>query len=78
MEDGKVPPIDNKNTYSNYFIFINERMYEDGRGVTKDLPRAAQLYTQSAELGSSFAQSQLGYMYFNGIGVERDNEQAIK
>lgn len=41
--------------------------------VSRALPRV-----QGAELGNADAQLNLGSMYFNGMGVKRDYEQAVK
>lgn len=40
--------------------------YEVGLGVKKDWPKALQLYTASAKLGSSHAQNRLGVIYQSG------------
>ena len=47
--------------------------YEHGNGVPKDGKRAAALYCQAAKLGDAASQFDLGWMYANGRGVERDD-----
>ncbi|BBP44528.1 hypothetical protein THMIRHAT_22740 [Thiosulfativibrio zosterae] len=51
-------------------------MYKSGRGVTKDLEKAAYWYTKAAEQGSGVAQSNLGEMYADGKGVTQDYKKA--
>ena len=46
-------------------------------GLTKDVPRAIELWTEAAELGSNDAHAQLGVMYYYGKGVEEDELRAI-
>jgi soluble lytic murein transglycosylase-like protein len=50
--------------------------YEHGEGIPQDLPRAAELYCEAAREGSVEAQYRLGWMYFNGRGVPRDDTYA--
>ena len=47
-------------------------MYENGKGVEKDLSRAFDLYKKSAELGDCVGASNLGNCYKNGYGTEVD------
>ena len=49
-----------------------------GRGVSKDYKVSAKWRRLAAEQGSSFAQSDLGYMYQHGHGVKKDYGEAIK
>ena len=52
--------------------------YDNGfLGVTKDVPRAIELWTEAAELGSSEAQYNLGIAYYHGDGVEEDKPRGI-
>ena len=44
----------------------------------KNYNEAIKWYRKAADLGSIFAQSQLGWIYFNGNGVERDDREAVK
>ncbi|EJK76640.1 hypothetical protein THAOC_01587 [Thalassiosira oceanica] len=47
-------------------------------GLTKDVPRAIELWTDAAELGSLDAHHQLGVSYFYGYGVEEDKLRGIR
>ena len=49
---------------------------ENGEGVARNPLRAAELYCQGARLGDVLAQYNLGWMYANGRGVERDDVKA--
>ena len=46
-------------------------------GLVKDVPRAIELYTEAADLGSLEAHCSLGLRYYNGDGVEEDKSRAI-
>ncbi|HNW01635.1 MAG TPA: transglycosylase SLT domain-containing protein [Burkholderiaceae bacterium] len=50
--------------------------YENGEGVPRDLVLAATLYCKSARLGDPEAQYNLGWMYANGRGPERNDVAA--
>ena len=50
--------------------------YEHGNGQLKDGLRAAALYCQAAKLGDAASQFDLGWMYANGRGVQRDDALA--
>ena len=52
-------------------------VYQQGRGVPRDLARAAALYQRAAELGNAEAQYNLGNLYLLGEGVERDDDWAF-
>ena len=52
-------------------------MAETGRGVPRDLKRAAELYQIAAETGLVQGEAALGKLYANGEGVPQDNEKAI-
>lgn len=45
--------------------------------VAGDYQRALPLMTSEAERGTPRAQYALGYMYFNGLGVESDRDRAV-
>ena len=47
-------------------------------GLKKNVPRAIELFTDAAELGSARAQSQLGGLYYNGDGVEKDEARGVE
>lgn len=49
---------------------------EHGEGVTRDQLKAAALYCEAARLGDAEAQYNLGWMYANGRGVNRDDQLA--
>ncbi|EJK76621.1 hypothetical protein THAOC_01607 [Thalassiosira oceanica] len=46
-------------------------------GLTKDVPRAIELYTEAAELGSLEAHYRLGVAYYTGDGVEEDKPRSL-
>ena len=50
--------------------------YEHGEGVSRDPIRAATLYCKGARLGDAQAQYNLGWMYANGRGMERNDQLA--
>ena len=50
--------------------------YEHGEGVVRDRPRAAALYCEAARLGDAESQFNLGWMYANSRGVERNDALA--
>ncbi len=52
--------------------------YEDGKGVTKDLARAAEWYRKAAESGNVKAQFALGKCYYDGNGTEMNYSEAVK
>jgi soluble lytic murein transglycosylase-like protein len=49
------------------------RSLEHGEGVPRDMARAIELYCDAAKLGDSDAQYNLGWIYANGRGVERND-----
>jgi len=51
-------------------------LYENGRGVAKDLALAFTWTEKAARKGNAAAQSHLGWMLLYGEGVERDPEEA--
>ena len=53
------------------------KYYQGGLGLTKDVPRAIELWTEAAELGSLDAHYNLGDMYYHGDGVEVDKPRGI-
>lgn len=50
--------------------------YEHGEGVTQSYERAITLYCSAARRGHAQAQYQLGWLYANGRGLERDEDLA--
>ena len=53
-------------------------MYEDGKGVEKDLAKAVEWYQKSAEQGDSTYQWLLGSMYECGEIVEKNFSKAVE
>ncbi|EJK76814.1 hypothetical protein THAOC_01403 [Thalassiosira oceanica] len=52
--------------------------YDDGDlGLPKDVPRAIELWTEAAELGSVVAHYMLGAAYYNGDGVQQDKPRGV-
>lgn len=51
--------------------------YEGSLGLTKDVTRAIELWTQAAELGSIEAHHILGIVNYNGVDFEQDKPRAI-
>ena len=52
-------------------------IYFWGKGVAKDYERAMAAYKVAAEAGDALSQSQVGFMYFEGLGgVAVDYQQA--
>lgn len=67
-EDNNVKAID----------MLAARYDHGGLGVNKDKNQAIALLKKSANLGSPYAQCQLGGYYFDGIGVEKDYEKGLE
>ncbi|MDY6337878.1 MAG: tetratricopeptide repeat protein [Succinivibrionaceae bacterium] len=59
-------------------FFLRGEDYYYGRGVGQDYKEAAYCYRQAAEKGYARAAEQLGYMYRDGLGVERSWSEAQK
>ena len=57
--------------------FLGGKYYHGKLGLTKDVPRAIELWTEAAELGSLDAHYSLGLRYETGDGVEVDKPRAI-
>ena len=47
-------------------------LYQSGRGVPKDLSKAAELYQKAADQGNAGAQNSLGWLYEDGRGVPKN------
>ena len=47
-------------------------------GLAKDVPRAIELWTEAAELGSLEAHYNLGRAYYTGEGVKEDKSRGIR
>ena len=52
-------------------------LYEHGRGVEKNLERAAELYEHGADLGNREAQNNLGTFLMQGTGLPQDKRRAF-
>jgi len=56
-------------------LLLAER-YRSGKGVPKDMSKAAELYQKAADQGNHYAQNDLGMLYENGEGVPKDLNKA--
>ena len=45
--------------------------------MTKNIPRAIELWTEAADLGSAVAHHSLGVVYCNGDGIEEDKPRGV-
>ena len=50
--------------------------YKYGEGCTRNIERAVELLREAVEVGNPRAQCGLGFMYFQGAGVEQSKEEA--
>ncbi|EJK54017.1 hypothetical protein THAOC_26434 [Thalassiosira oceanica] len=57
---------------------LGSQYYYGGHGLPKDVPRAIELWIESAELGSVYAHHNLGIAYYYGEGVEEDKPRGIQ
>ena len=57
--------------------FLGTKYFNGKLGLAKDVPRAIELWTEAAELGSLNAHCHLGMVYYNGNGVEQDKPRGI-
>lgn len=53
------------------------KLYERGRGVKKDMGKAAEFFQKAATAGNPSAQARLGILYFEGRGVKQDYKKAL-
>jgi len=53
------------------------KLYERGRGVDRDMTKAASFFQQSATAGNPSAQGRLGILYFEGRGVKQNYKKAL-
>ena len=58
--------------------FLGNKYYYGELGLTKDVPRAIELWTEAAELGSLEAHFNLGDSYYSGDGVVEDKPRGIR
>ncbi|MCD8136233.1 MAG: hypothetical protein LUH01_09910 [Parabacteroides gordonii] len=52
------------------------KMYLDGNGARKNMPKAAQWFLKAAQQGDAASQYMIGKMYLNGQGVNENGQQA--
>ena len=57
---------------------LGEQYFYGCLGLAKDVPRAVELWTEAAELGSVDAQYDLGRAYYTGEDVEEDKPRGIQ
>ena len=57
--------------------WLGDKYFHGELGLAKDVPRAVELWTEAAELGSIDAHFDLGIRYYQGGGVEEDKPRAI-
>ncbi len=53
------------------------KLYEKGRGTSKNLLKAAEWYQRAADAGQNSAKARLGIMYFEGRGVKQNYPKAL-
>lgn len=51
-------------------------LYYYGRGVEKNLTKAAYFYSKACDLKEGMGCGNLGVLYYNGDGVKRDSKKA--
>lgn len=54
------------------------KLYERGRGVYKNMTKAAEWFQKAADGGNTSAQARLGILYFEGRGVKQNYTKALK
>ena len=57
--------------------WLGQKYFHGELGLEKDVPRAIELWTEAAGLGSLAAHGQLGCVYYNGDSVEEDKPRGI-
>ncbi|EJK60779.1 hypothetical protein THAOC_18810, partial [Thalassiosira oceanica] len=58
--------------------FLAQLYYYGNHGLRKDIPRACELWKESARLGDLGAHNRLGYRYYHGEGVQQDIDRGIR
>ena len=58
--------------------FLGDQYYHGKLGLTTKVPRAIELWTEAAELGSLGAHFDPGLSYYTGDGVEEDESRGIQ
>lgn len=69
-------PIEKQNTLS-YFVFMGDYYARLGKSAEDQYSSAYQWYTKAADQGSSYAYFKLAELLRQGLGVEKDFDQAI-
>lgn len=59
-------------------LYLLANLYEGGKDVAKDMATAVELMRKAADAGYAPAECGLGDMYYEGRGVEKDLDQAVK
>jgi|GEM_PF-2763259 len=59
-------------------VFLEAKALHDGTGIAQDLTAARALYRKAADMGSTDACINLGYMYFTGEGGEKSYQTSRK
>lgn len=59
-------------------LFLLASLYEGGKDVTRDMEKAVDLMRKGADAGYAPAQCGLGDMYYEGRGVEKNLDLAVK
>jgi len=54
------------------------KLYQRGRGVNKDITKAAEWFQNASTGGYAAAQARLGILYFEGRGVKQSYKKALK
>jgi len=54
------------------------KFYERGRGVNKNMIKAAEWFQKASNEGHAAAQARLGILYFEGRGVTKNHKKALK
>ena len=66
-----------KSKNADSFYCLGNRYYKGDLGLTKDIKKAMELWSQGAELGSINAHFSLGQLFFQGHGVDIDANKAM-
>jgi len=54
------------------------KLYQRGRGVNRNINKAAEWFKKAAATGHAGAQARLGILYFEGRGVKQNYQKALK
>ena len=58
--------------------FLGEKYAHGSNGLQKDMQKGVVLWTEAAELGSTKALKNLGYVYYHGKGVQQDEAKSVE